>query len=72
MAAKKTEVDNDELLRLVKLIDEEGTNLTSPQIDFIANIIDNRQKKFTGAEANRIRSIYDLRVVNGTPEEDDE
>lgn len=63
-------VDNEEMLRLVGVIDEEGTHLTRSEIDFIAGIIDGKQKTFSDKEAKRINKIHYKRVVNGKPELD--
>jgi flagellar biosynthesis/type III secretory pathway chaperone len=62
--------DTRELLQLVQVIDEEGTNLTKSEIDFIAGIIDNKQKTFKPGEVTRIKSIHQKRVVEGEPEYD--
>jgi flagellar biosynthesis/type III secretory pathway chaperone len=62
--------DNRELLQLVSVIDEEGTNLTKSEINFIADIIDEKQKTFNASEAKRIKAIHQKRVVEGEPEYD--
>jgi hypothetical protein len=61
---------NRELLRLLKEIDEEGTNLTRSQIDFVAELIDGSVSDFDPAQARRIQRLHHKKVVNGRPEYD--
>jgi hypothetical protein len=64
-------VDHKATLALVKQIDNDGTRLTKGQIDFIAGIIDGKQKEFSPKEAARVRRIYERKVVNGKPDDYD-
>lgn len=68
---KASKVNHAECLRLVKEIDEQGTRLSRDQINFIAGIIDSKQTEFSEVEESRIEKIYDKKVVNGLPENDD-
>jgi len=66
---KQQHSDRD-VLKLVKIIDNNGTNLTKSEITFIAGIIDSGQTEFSIAEMLRAVRIHQKRVVNGRPEED--
>jgi hypothetical protein len=65
----RSNVDNERVLELVKIIDDEGEGLTRSEINFIARIIDHEQTEFDQADADRVDLIYQRRVENASPEE---
>jgi hypothetical protein len=66
----KLVISNSRASAILKEIDEEGTNLTRTQIDFVASLIDSKVEEFTITEKRRLLKIFKSRVKNQQPELD--
>ena len=62
------QIDHKDVRRLLLEVDEEGTRLTRKQIDFVADLIDRKVRKFTAKQAAKVRALHHKKVINGKPD----
>jgi len=53
---------NELCLKMIEIIDKEGENLTKWEINFVADIIDRKQKWFSEKQYDLIERIYEEKV----------
>lgn len=70
MSGKNTNIDHEEIRRLLLDIDENGTRLTRNEIDFVAGLIDGKVVTFTEKQADKLKTLHDRKVVNGQPDDE--
>lgn len=58
-------ISNKETSKLLRAIDDSDNYLSRAEVDFVADLIDRKVKKFTDREKEKVNRVHQRRVING-------